>query len=83
MEKTDYGPSGDRVNVCSSCFGKLVSFMLTNPSLLKQMGLAPALRAIPLEQGVVEPCEECNFEKATGYIPCSKPKSVERERVRE
>lgn len=63
-----------RVYVCSECFGKLVSFMLTNPSLIKQMGFPKSLTAHPLEGGRTVPCEKCKTAKATGYIPCSSPK---------
>ena len=73
LEKAENGSLGDRVYVCSGCFGKLVSFMLTNPNFLKQSGLPSSLRAIPLEEGTTEPCEKCNLQKATGYIPCSPP----------
>lgn len=78
MENDNYGSVGDRVNVCSGCFGKLVSFMLTNPNLIKTMGLPKTLTAIPIEQGKSMSCEKCNVKIATGYIPCSKPESGER-----
>ena len=73
MENDRNDPLGDRVYVCSECFGKLCTFMLTNPNFLKQSGLPSSLRAIPLEGGAVEPCEKCNLQTATGYIPCSPP----------
>jgi len=78
MEKDGLDPIEDRVYVCSDCFGKLTSFMLTNPAFLKLSGLPSTLRAIPLEGGIVEPCEKCNIRKATAYIPCISPSQVER-----
>ena len=80
VEEAENGSRRDRVYVCSECFGKLVSFMLTNPNFLKQLGLPSSLRAIPLEEGTTEPCEKCNLQTATGYIPCSPPTpKIERE----
>lgn len=64
-----------RVYVCSECFGKVASFMLTNPSLIKQMGFPKSLTAHPVDGEVAEPCEKCNFALATGYILCSPPKN--------
>ncbi len=78
MEKDGLDPIEDRVYVCSECFGKLVSFMLTNPGFLKQGGLPSSLRAIPLVEGEIEPCEKCNTSQATAYIPCLPPSQIER-----
>ena len=78
MEKDGLDPIEDRVYVCSDCFGKLVTFMLTNPGFLKQEGLPSTLRAIPLVEGEIEPCEKCNIRKATGYIPCVPPSQKQR-----
>ena len=66
----------DNVYICSGCFGKLASFMLTNPALLKQMGLPKNLRVEPVGPGIVEPCEKCNVNKADGIIPCVKAAQV-------
>jgi len=73
MEKEGLEPLGAHIYTCSKCFGWLVTFMLTNPQWLADQGLPPILRAIPLEEGVVEPCERCNMQKATCYIPCFPP----------
>ena len=77
MENDGLDPIEDRVYVCSECFGKLCTFMLTNPAFLKQAGLPSNLRAIPLVEGEIEPCEKCNLVKATAYIPCLPPSQIE------
>ena len=59
--------------ICSECFGKLATFMLTNPSLLKQMGFPKPLTVNPLEAGMVEFCSECKTARATGTITRTPP----------
>ncbi len=81
MVSEGFDPLEDRVYVCSECFGKLVTFMLTNPSFLKLSGLPSTLRAIPLAEGVVEPCEKCNIKPASGYIPCLSPSQLQEKSV--
>ena len=74
MEIEDLVPTGERVYVCTDCFGKLVTFMLTNPNLLKSQNLPSTLTAYPVETGMKEPCEKCNSQIATGFIPCLPPR---------
>ena len=83
MENDNYGSVGDRANVCARCFGKLVEYALTNTYLIKQFNLPTSFTAYPMEPGKKEPCDNCNTEIATGYIP-SFPKEIlkeSRERV--
>ena len=80
MGKDGIKPLEACIFICTECFGKLASFMLTNPNWIKQQGIPSALKAIPLEKGIVEPCEYCNFAQATGYIPTSLPKKENGER---
>lgn len=69
MEREELVPK-ERVYVCTNCFGKLVTFMLTNPNLLKSWSLPTStLTAYPVEDGIVKLCQKCNDNIATGFIP--------------
>ena len=74
MGKNNIEPEA-RAYVCSDCFGKLASFMLTNPALIKNLGIIYPLTIHPVEEGVAVPCKYCNSAIATGYIPCIPPKN--------
>ena len=74
MENRELVPTKDRVYVCAKCFGKLVTFMLTNPNLVKSKNLPSTLTVHPVEPGIKKPCEKCNSQIATGFIPCVPPR---------
>ena len=70
MEKYGLEPLEAHIYVCTSCFGALVTYMMENPNWANSRNKSSILTAIPVEEGLMEPCAVCNINRATGFIPC-------------
>ena len=70
MEKDGLEPLEAHIYVCTSCFGVLVTSMLSDPNWVKEQDMPSTLTAVPVPLGLMEPCAGCNNNPATGFIPC-------------